>query len=390
MFSQSETTDELGGRQIFVVLSDELFPGTSVLQNRARYLLFIPWLCQRAATKGRPTVALERMERELIKSFLDDNTVDDANRLSGLIGRDAGPQVKQLPSTAYWSGLTAWGILQRPGTKHEVLASTADDRSSTTDADELADRHLTTWHPGIGTAPTSFPDATLDGGFALRHAEAEWLRERWMQTAGGSMLTHLATATQGLAGTVAPWLEPICLTAQPDMVEALKNAERFSLALEGSQLLYHLLLSEAYLDRGFSGAAVDLDDARDRLIDWAARVGHQRRLFGGWSSNGFWSFIRGRNPRVNEMTRAFFDTWFAVMADGSASSVPDDQALRQLVAEREILLKKPAQSRLRNSKMLAGWKATTPAQTAYRWPQIQQLVNDVHAGLGIGDSDVRS
>ena len=44
MFSQPESRDELGLGQIRDALSDTLFPGTSVLLTRARYLLFVPWL----------------------------------------------------------------------------------------------------------------------------------------------------------------------------------------------------------------------------------------------------------------------------------------------------------------------------------------------------------
>lgn len=388
MFSQSETTDELGGRQVFVVLSDEMFPGTSVLQGRARYLLFIPWLCQRAATRTKPSASLDRMERELILAFLNDDTVDDANRLNGLIGREAREKVKQLPSTAYWSGLTAWGILLRPGTIGETLASTASKRDRSDDADELAERQEGTWHPGVGTAPEGFPEATIDGGFALKRREAEWLRERWLRTTNGSLLAHLASATSPLSGTAAPWLEPLCIDTSPELRLVLEDAERFSLALEGAQLLYHLLLCEAYEDRGFSGISVSPDATRDAIVEWAGRVQMRQGLFVDWSPEGFWGFVRSRNPRVNEFTRRFFDMWFQVLTNGTASDVADDSALRSGVIHRELFLKKPAQSRLKNSKMLAAWQGTTPRPIAYRWPQVQQLVNDLHDGLGV--SDVRS
>jgi len=48
MFAQSESRDELGIGQIRDAFSDLLFPGTSTLHTRARYLLLIPW-CYRAA-----------------------------------------------------------------------------------------------------------------------------------------------------------------------------------------------------------------------------------------------------------------------------------------------------------------------------------------------------
>jgi hypothetical protein len=383
MFSQSETTDELGGRQIFVVLSDVMFPGTSVLHGRARYLLFIPWLCQRAAGRANPLASLDRMERELILAFLADESVEDSNRLSGLIGREAKEKVKQLPSTAYWSGLLSWGILQRPGTIGETLAATAADRKRSTDADELDVRQLSTWHPGVGSAHEGFPDAGLDGGFELRRTEAEWLRERWQRTTEGSVLAHLAGARSPLSGTAAPWLEPLCVGASPEMSAVLEDAERFSLALEGAQLLYHLMLCESYLDRGFSGRPVSLEAAKAAIEDWADSVESSQRLFEGWSSHDFWSFIRQHNPRVNEFTRGFFDLWFEVLVNGRTRTIASDPALRAAVIGREVFLKKPAQSRLKNSKMLAAWQGTTPRALVYRWPQVQQLVNDLHDGLGV-------
>lgn len=59
LFSQSETVDELGGRKVVVTLADALFPGTSVLHSRARYLFFVPWFCQAAVGKKNRRRALE-------------------------------------------------------------------------------------------------------------------------------------------------------------------------------------------------------------------------------------------------------------------------------------------------------------------------------------------
>ena len=60
-------------------------------------------------TRGYEGADLEywavRRERRLIEAL---RTADD---LEGLIGRRAGPAVKILPSTIYWSGLTRYGIL---------------------------------------------------------------------------------------------------------------------------------------------------------------------------------------------------------------------------------------------------------------------------------------
>lgn len=98
LFSQKDTQDELGGRRIMVALADTLFPGTSVLHSRARYLLFIPWFCERASREKQPEKSLDWYERQMITVFRDDHDLTSEER-RGLIGIDAGAQVRQLPST---------------------------------------------------------------------------------------------------------------------------------------------------------------------------------------------------------------------------------------------------------------------------------------------------
>src|ERR1017187_2196566 len=44
LFREDETRDELGIGVIRDAISDRLFPGTSTIQTRIRYFLFIPWL----------------------------------------------------------------------------------------------------------------------------------------------------------------------------------------------------------------------------------------------------------------------------------------------------------------------------------------------------------
>ena len=44
LFSETDARDELGLGVIRDSISDLLFPGTSTIQTRVRYMLFIPWL----------------------------------------------------------------------------------------------------------------------------------------------------------------------------------------------------------------------------------------------------------------------------------------------------------------------------------------------------------
>src|SRR4051812_1685875 len=108
LFAQSESRDELGIGQIRDAFSDLLFPGTSTLHTRARYLLLIPWCYRTAAKKAADGPDLERRaalnERKLIA------VLNEAGATDGLIGRQVLTKLKTLPSALYWSALERYGI----------------------------------------------------------------------------------------------------------------------------------------------------------------------------------------------------------------------------------------------------------------------------------------
>jgi hypothetical protein len=44
LFREKESRDELGIGGIRDAIADRLFPGTSTIQTRLRYMLFVPWV----------------------------------------------------------------------------------------------------------------------------------------------------------------------------------------------------------------------------------------------------------------------------------------------------------------------------------------------------------
>ncbi len=54
LFSDKGTVDDLGIGTVRDAISNSLFPGTSVIQTRARYFLFVPWLFRRAEQTAPP------------------------------------------------------------------------------------------------------------------------------------------------------------------------------------------------------------------------------------------------------------------------------------------------------------------------------------------------
>ena len=58
MFGERDTRDELGLGSIRDNLADLLFPGTSTIQTRLRYMFFVPWVYQQVESE-LARVALE-------------------------------------------------------------------------------------------------------------------------------------------------------------------------------------------------------------------------------------------------------------------------------------------------------------------------------------------
>src|SRR5512132_2282716 len=100
LFREAETRDELGVGSVRDALSDLFFPGTSTIQTRARYFLFIPWIYldleKRSTDLGKITDRGRRQEVALINALLE------SGESEGVIGRQARDTLLRLPSNIYW------------------------------------------------------------------------------------------------------------------------------------------------------------------------------------------------------------------------------------------------------------------------------------------------
>lgn len=374
LFEEPGTRDELGVGPIRDSFSDQLFPGTSVIQTRARYFLFVPWLFKAATARGHYGQALldqvDRRERQLIERFRAAEITD------GLIGRQAGARVKILPSTIYWGGLTRWGVLTAPMTPKAVAE--ASRRSTGSEEDELAFRSVGPWHPTLPPAPPGFPDAG-SGGFDLTAAEAQWLYERIEDRLPGTLLAHLV-AGDPLAETDAPWREPVALSAPTPIAELLEHARRFSLLVHGAALLYNLLAAERYEQQGFTRLDGPSGWYLNALDDWATQYGDE--MDAGWDWPEFWEVVETGNPRIPPGARSFVEDWHeGIRRCGGPERVAADDGMRNLVRGRVARLR-GSRAVLGNDKLLATWGGSSgSAALVYRWGTVRQLVVDIQEGI---------
>ena len=65
LFREKGTVDELGLGVIRDAFAELFFPGTSTLQSRARYWLFVPWLYLRLEAERTPPAKADERARRL-------------------------------------------------------------------------------------------------------------------------------------------------------------------------------------------------------------------------------------------------------------------------------------------------------------------------------------
>jgi hypothetical protein len=370
LFSQQESRDELGIGTVRDALSDALFPGISVIQTRARYFLFVPWLFregERRGHVGRDLVGwVTGQERRLVEALRrgGEGGVGD-----GLIGRIAGPRIKILPSTIYWHGLRQFGICHRPGTISQV-AEGAGRQPATAEAalTELVERAHGTWDPNLPAAPQGW-FLLKETSFALPAAEAEWLAERIVGAVPGTLLAWLITNQTRIGPlATAPWEEPAVAEAPMALQRQVGHAERFSTVMHGAALLYNLLLAERCQQRHIQASDELIEDYSDQLsqwhrdLDWGAGG-----LLGSWNLEEFWRLVRSINPRISPLTRAFVDRWVELAHQGD---VVKDPGARTLIAAREHQ-QKGGQARLSNDRLLGQWGGRSGTEPlTFRWPSV--------------------
>lgn len=383
LFSDKDTVDDLGIGTVRDAISNALFPGTSIIQTRARYFLFIPWLFRNAETRRPQQVVAKATdaERNLIGALLAGGDHD------GLIGLQAGRNVRTLPSAIFWGGLIRYGIFLAPSLSIRQYGRQVARGLGLPDAeDEIADRAPSFWQREIPDPPVDFfrfQSTTFD----MTRDEAEWLSERILSAGrpdeGASLLNTYVRALR--RGDPAPAVGAVWDDALPeDTTDAMRrlvhHGERLSSAVQGAALLYNLLLAEERPPGLESMDGTSPETYRLWLDEW--RAGAVAVQLTDWAQqpDAFWDAVLPHAPRIPPATRLFVNAWMSVVADALPALVASDEA-RDLVRARELQHKR-GQARLANKKRLAEWRGYAgTGPLVFRWPQVQRMLRDLAGGL---------
>jgi|LSQX01.3.fsa_nt_gb hypothetical protein len=374
LFREEETRDELGLGTIRDAYADMLFPGTSTIQTRVRYFLFIPWLYLSLENSGVPSKKMARRAR-LAQDQLRRGLME-AGESTGVIGLRAGRDVQRLPSSIYWHGLRRWGIRRFPGSETDYFRSlnafyrmqaSGDYRE---EKSEEAVVIRANWDPNLPPLPEGFPEEVT---FALTPDEADYLADRVATRAPASLLAELINHGFNVEGVSFPWEHPAVTELSTELCERLEHARKFSEIMHGAALLYNLMLSEM---RSFQAGTADY---LKRLKRWWSLLESRWTQLLEWDRHRFWTIVRSGGATVPLPTQRFVTAWVEhVMASQDLAAVVESQVVRNLIADRERKLK-GGRARVDNPSALERWNgASGTAQIDYRWGKpVKAFLEDI-------------
>jgi hypothetical protein len=363
--SDRETRDELGIGSIRDAIADRLFPGTSTIQSRARYFLFLPWIFQELErdTRGRARERSERAERALIGAL---RRSDDTRGLVG--GRTV--LVERLPSSVYWGGLGTLGI-RRVRRALSVYHRWLDDprrksRVARDDDGVAIEGVVETWWDRVPPAPSDFPEVA---SFAMSRAESSYLSGKAAEaTPYPTMLAFLFDAGRPDAEARFPWEHPQRSFMPEAVRDDLEVAHDFSLLHYGAALLYNQLIAEARND------APRTESYRAGVSAWqiasssAIEAIDLRRI---------WRLATRASPGAT----GFVEAWQRTVKAADGRPLTDDGAARKLVTAREIAVKGRQRSRIAAPFRVEWAGGSGSARLDYRWgTSVQRIALDVAEG----------
>jgi hypothetical protein len=389
LFREKNTVDELGLSPIRDVFADHFFPGTSTIQTRARYFLFLPWILlryERSKLSVQERVSKLRMrETRLINALLQ-----GCEDPTGIIGRDAQAGLQRMPSSVYWRGLRLWGIRLFDGSIEQYFRrlsrqGVASQRPVSTDDGEPLDGTSRNWHPALPAEPQGLFEST---SLELRAEEAEFLRDRICTHQPGSVLACLVTCNLPELDSPFVWGQEIRQLLPPDLHAEIEHARLFAMSVWGGPLVYSLQLA-----RMKPGSEELLGQLEGSIGEWQTAIRAEEAGLRDWDRTAFWELVRRLNPRISSRTQEFAETWIGIaLRTANGDRVWDDSRVGQLIATRERQLK-GGRARLlpENLRARDRWQGdVSGGPIDYRWGQTQVILNDILQGLSSGQDGSQS
>ena len=342
--------DELGFGVLQNAIAERLYPATTTIMTASRYLFFITALYEHLEKKQTPSREIEECARKMQHQLRDVLKQTEGDR-RGVIGFQAGKDLKRLPSNIYWNGMRRLGLFRRNWSESTYQVRLDQVYAeSVPHADDDGALHAGSDAQGAWDSrrpPPVFLDARgtfkADTNFTLTRSEAKDLLHRFETCFPNALLTY--QLRNGIPEMEYPWDVP---RPPAELAQVLRHARALSVLAQGVLLQYYALLLEAREQRGLAMPPVDLEGMFERWFD------HGRELLVAWDLKEFFEtdfWFEAQRPGA----RSFLTHWRdEALSQKDAHAVFASQKARKLVRDRELHVK-PAKARLKFPAYLDTW-----------------------------------
>ncbi|MFM9428751.1 hypothetical protein RCH10_005228 [Variovorax sp. GrIS 2.14] len=383
LLKEAGTLDELGIGQVRDAFSDAMFPGLSTIQTRARYFLAVPKLLldwaelPDAKRRKKPLPEyLARAENDLAR-VLKANHERLGISPTDIIGHTAVATggVERRPSSTYWIGLRAFGIVDTKQSLAEFCREWRRDHHAhgRVEADDGADDADHRFETKVRRPPSSHgplrDTLTLD----LNKKEAAFLETRIRDAKGLAHSVMAQLLSSGLAagalsgettrfGAFAQWAHgQKTLSAQSR--ETIAAADQFSRAVEGAHIVFNSLMARRFEITRLA------KETRTRFRDWRADA-RAADLFHAEAPDVWLSAAVHGQLKVRGRTRDFLVAWNDAMRADKPMRFLEDLVEAQAKGnkkERSLLLRGPQQA--------SSWFGMEALD--YRWQTARRMLKDI-------------
>ena len=384
LLSPEGMVDELGMGTIRDALANEMFPGISTIQTRAKYFFIIPYIlydfqiAKPAQRKGKlPSKYLEDREYEIMWELAAKYNYERGSGVIGILKKKPNKIVRR-PSTIYWNGLYTYQFIDTKGlgtdlfldqTVKSSMESLLSKVLSTDDTmgDDLDAEHENTFRIKVPIKLNWAEDLNLE----LTQEEAEFFRDRICSVAKGKLIAELLTDDKlwQIFLDSKNFMEFAHAAQTLPLRENLKSilllAHDFSELMYGAHTTYNCLLHHEVFNS---------DNFDEEKEHWLYYIKDNMIDFNSFNPDNLFTYAL----TTRTTTMKFVKDWWKL----TLNKENDMKKLRKMIEFQEASVK--------GSKARLRWKKTEDVREnkwiglnylGYRFNQVRTIITDIRTGL---------
>lgn len=385
MLRPEGVVDELGIGSIRDAFANQMFPGISTIQTRAKYFFLVPYLLyeyQKLTSaqqrKIQPDRYLETREFEVMWQLAEQYEHKEGTGVIGITKRKP-EKIMRRPSAIYWNGLSTFGLIHHGGlgvstflrSRAEISDSLKSEslQGDDTPRDDIDADYTNAFQIKLPYDPTWKESLTLE----LTGSEAALLADRIRAAGKGLLIGELMKNKDRFkvfksAETFSSFarISTSQNSLDPSIAQTITLAHDFSELMYGAHCAYNCILQrKKFASSSFS----------DEWTLWIKSFQNRMLDFKGFNPEEVLSMA----PNLRSFTRQFFLAWWAFVTSSHHSIHTRDE----LIEAQESHTKRH-KARIRQNRCEDVFEDRwIGLQTLdYRRKQVSIILQDVYTGMG--------